>query len=156
MTLNEQQRTFVDWLNCLMEAIRQLHAVLEQEQDILLEHKLESLQLLAEHKNTLVEQIDALLAQLPNSSEAKEALVDKLIGALNLTKHRGGELWQETKDLMADCRALNETNGATISLLQEHNGQALALLFGQRCDRVCYGPDGQNQTGAGDRLLAST
>ncbi len=156
MKLNERQSAFLDWLSRLLDETSRLQRVLEQERDVLLESKLESLQMLVEEKNTLVDRIESLLVQLPGNAEQKEDVLGEMIRALKLEDSQVVGLWQEVKRRMGECRTLNESNGATISLLQEYNQQALVLLFGHRRDRVCYGADGQSRSGDSDRLLVTT
>lgn len=154
--MNENQRILVEWLNRLAAEIQQLHGLLLHEQQCLLERRFVGLPELAEQKNARVSRIDAMLLQLSGQPQQLAWVVDQLIETLDLQGGEMGDSWQRLKQRMEECRLLNETNGATIALLQEQNHRALELLFGQRRDRVCYGADGQGQTPGSERLLAST
>ncbi len=156
MDLNDRQRAFVNWLNHLEEETVRLQSVLERESRALQEREHEFLQIVVDEKNILVGRIEALLAKLPVQSEANEDVLGEMIRALGLEGSQVVGQWQQLKRRMGECKALNEANGATISLLQEHNNRSLVLLFGQRRDRVCYGADGQGQSDGSERLLVTT
>jgi len=156
MDLNDRQRVFVTWLNRLEEETGRLHALLERESRVLRERKMDLLQELVGEKNERVERIEALLAQAPVQAGAEEGRVEGLICDLKLQDTPVAGKWRRLRRRMEECRMLNEANGATIALLQEHNNRALVLLFGQRRDRVCYGADGRGLSDGGERLLVTT
>lgn len=57
------------------------------------------------------------------------------------------------RDLVSEARALNEANGKLIGLHMQHNQQALAVLMAAADNAATYGPDGQQQSGLGSRIL---
>jgi flagellar biosynthesis/type III secretory pathway chaperone len=57
--------------------------------------------------------------------------------------------------LAAAARAINETNGTLISLHVQRNQQAFTALMAAANQVMTYGPDGQQQTGIGGRILGT-
>lgn len=57
------------------------------------------------------------------------------------------------RDLAGEARALNEANGKLIALRLQHNQQALNVLLAAADSAATYGPDGQQQSGVGSRIL---
>jgi flagella synthesis protein FlgN len=111
------------------EAVQTLEAfveVLRREQTLLTEGSIEALAPLIAEKSSLADRLN----RLPPSEEAA------------------------FRDLAATARTLNETNGKLIALRMPHNQQALAILVAAANQAtITYGPDGQQQTGLGGRML---
>lgn len=57
------------------------------------------------------------------------------------------------RDLVSAASALNEANGKLIALRLQHNQQALNVLLAAANTVATYGPDGQQQSGVGSRIL---
>jgi flagella synthesis protein FlgN len=57
------------------------------------------------------------------------------------------------RDLANEASALNEANGKLIALRLQHNQQALNVLLAAANSAATYGPDGQQQSGLGSRIL---
>lgn len=57
------------------------------------------------------------------------------------------------RDLAEEARALNEANGKLIALRLQHNQQSLNVLLAAESAATTYGPDGQQQSGLGGRIL---
>lgn len=129
-------------LQRLHEMAQELLVLLERESDCLAQGDLESLTAVVEAKNAVVAQIDRLTAQLPLEDRSP-------------SYPEAERLWRRIGDTLHRGRRLNEANGARIALLQEHNRQSLALLFGQRRRLVGYDPDGRSRVESGDRLLGA-
>lgn len=99
----------------------------------------------------LLQREQALLAAgdvnaLPPLIAEKTALAERLE---RLPQEQTGEL----RELAAQARALNETNGKLIGLHLQHTQQALSVLLAAANQAATYGPDGQQQGGLGSRSL---
>jgi flagella synthesis protein FlgN len=57
------------------------------------------------------------------------------------------------RELASEARALNEANGKLIALRLQHNQQALNVLLDAANAAATYGPDGQQQSAVGSRIL---
>lgn len=153
---DEHQQIWLQWLQRLEAETRSLCATLEHEQAALRERRLGVVMDLIAEKNSAVARINELLERLPRQSGVKEEAIQTLLAELELDQHTEAQAaWAQIRHLTAQCRQLNEANGATIALLQEYNRQSLALIFGRRRQRLSYGADGQVQAEAGERLLGA-
>lgn len=83
---------------------------------------------------------------LPPLIAEKTALAERLnrISAIEAAQYR---------DLVSEASALNEANGKLIALRLQHNQQALNVLLAAANTVATYGPDGQQQSGVGSRIL---
>jgi flagella synthesis protein FlgN len=63
------------------------------------------------------------------------------------------QAWSWLCELAAEARELNALNGKLIGLHMQHNQQALAALMAAADKATTYGPDGQQQSGVGSRIL---
>ncbi|MBN2701396.1 MAG: flagellar protein FlgN, partial [Methylothermaceae bacterium] len=100
--------------------------------------------------------VDDLWGRLTGQPAGKDIIPGWLADLASTGPAEIQAVWEEIRHLAWRCRELNESNGATIALLQEYNRKSLELVFGQRRQRVGYGADGQVQAEAGDRLLGAT
>lgn len=136
--------------------LKEFVALLEREQELLARADTDALLPLIEAKSTLA-------GELAEFSLARETQLQ----ALQLSAGRAGVQawlektgnaaergnWQALLDLAAKLRALNETNGKLIALHMQHNQQAFNALMAAANRAMTYGPDGQQQTGLGGRIL---
>ncbi len=83
---------------------------------------------------------------LPPLIAEKTALAERLnrISAAEAAQYR---------DLVSEASALNEANGKLIALRLQHNQQALNVLLAAANTVATYGPDGQQHSGVGSRIL---
>lgn len=107
------------------EALQAFVGILRREQDALATGNIDVLAPLIAEKTALAEQLNQLSA-----SEAA------LYG-----------------ELVSEASALNEANGKLIALRLQHNQQALNVLMAAANTAATYGPDGQQQSGLGSRIL---
>lgn len=153
---DERMQIRLHWLKQLEAETSSLYALLEHEQAALRERYLDGVMEVVARKNSAVARINALLDRLPQPSDLPATAIQALLAELQ--PEQGAEaqaVWTRIRHLAAQCRQLNEANGATIALLQEHNRQLLALVFNRR-QPLGYGADGQVQVQAGERLLGAT
>jgi flagellar biosynthesis/type III secretory pathway chaperone len=136
--------------------LKEFVVLLEREQELLARADTEALLPLIDTKSALA----ALLAEYSASRETQ-------LKALRLPPGRDGvqawleqggstaerKSWQELLDLAARLRALNETNGKLIALHMQSNQQAFNALMAAANRAMTYGPDGQQHTGLGGRIL---
>ena len=107
------------------EALQAFVDILRREQDALATGNIDALAPLIAEKTALAEQLNRI-----STSEA--ALY---------------------RDLVSEASALNEANGKLIALRLQHNQQALNVLMAAANTAATYGPDGQQQSGLGSRIL---
>ncbi len=107
------------------EALQAFVDVLRREQDALATGDIETLAPLIAEKTALAEQVN----RIPLSEAAR------------------------FRDLVSEASALNEANGKLIALRLQHNQQALNVLMAAADTAATYGPDGQQQSAVGSRIL---
>jgi flagella synthesis protein FlgN len=138
--------------------LREFIAILEREQELLTRADIDTLMPLIDTKTGMANTLTALsrgrdecLARqgLPGSRPGMEVWLEKS----GTDKQR--QEWQELLRLAATARALNETNGKLINLHAQRNQQAFAALMSAANRAMTYGPDGQQQTGFGSRILGT-
>lgn len=127
------------------DALRDFVALLEREQNALVENLSDQLPELAEQKsahamalNGLVETRHLLLKNnLPTLSEAS-------IQNWLRTQHQAAwPVWQELRSLAMRARQLNQSSGELIQIKLRYNQQALTVLSNAASKANLYGPDGQ-------------
>lgn len=131
-------------------------AVLQQEQELLKSGDTEALLPLIETKTRLANGL-AALSQARETHLARLGLAAGRVGMdAWLARHGNDTLkkaWQDLLKLAGEARSLNELNGKLIGLHMRHNQQAFTALMGATDRAMTYGPDGQQQTGLGGRIL---
>lgn len=151
-------------------------ALLEKEQAVLIENRIDQLLDLSEQKSAEALNLDQLAA-------ARRALLQKNIlqhsialagipatgnpppgefsaESINIwleTHHpEGWAIWQKIRDLAYRSQQLNRTNGELIQMKLRQNQQSLAVLSKAADKANLYGPDGQhNFTPGSGRSLGS-
>lgn len=137
--------------------IKEFLALLQQEQEFLARGDTEALLPLIDAKTTLTNQ----LGEYAQTREAHLKVIGLPAGrpGMQAWLERSGtpierKQWQELIDQATKIRALNETNGKLIALHMQHNQQAFnALMAAANRANTTYGPDGQQHTGLGGRIL---
>lgn len=136
--------------------LREFISLLRHEQELLKQSGGEELLTLIETKNALANK----LGELAQWRERK-------LAALGLPHGRPGmdtwlnqnasdverQAWSWLCELASEARDLNAINGKLIGLHMQHNQQALAALMAAADKATTYGPDGQQQSGLGSRIL---
>lgn len=108
-----------------LAALRAFVALLEREQALLAEGQVEALPALIKEKSVLAARLD------------REPLA----------------LTDVARELVVRAGVLNETNGKLIALQLQRTQQALDVLATAARQAGTYGPDGQQQSGLGSRML---
>lgn len=150
-------------LNALQLA-QQLHQELNREADALKKNQqAELINNIAANKKQLVaqlEQFNAQLAQvlatekLPNNQESIREYFKRAETANLPTAELIGN-WTQLMLVCADCRNLNEQNGAGIDLLSRHTKRSLDILKGKPAFANTYGADGSTQSDRYSHTLIS-
>jgi len=140
-------------LNALKLA-QQLHQELSREADALKKtQQVELINNIAANKKQLVVQLEQfntqitqVLAteQLPNDQESVREYFKRAETAGLLTAESIGN-WAQLMIVCAECRNLNEQNGAGIDLLSRHTKRSLDILKGKPEFANTYGSDGSTQ-----------
>lgn len=145
-------RLLGDEIATLQEFVR----LLRREQELLKQNDSEELLALIESKN---EQTDKLGA-LAQAREKQLTLLDLPAGRAGITawldqhaNETDRHAWKRLLELTGDARDLNTINGKLIGLHMQHNQQALDALLAATDKASTYGPDGQQQSGLGSRIL---
>ncbi len=130
--------------------------LLQQEQALLKAGSGEALLTLVETKNALATQLGELAQTrekqlaalgLPGGPAGMAAWLDQHANAAECS------LWHAFLKLAGEARDLNLLNGKLIGLHMQHNQQALTALTAAADRATTYGPDGQQQSSIGSRIL---
>jgi flagella synthesis protein FlgN len=147
-----------------LPVVEQLYQQLKQEADALKQmRQAEKVDRIANHKKQLVVQMEQLskhlgellaVEQLPNNQEGIEAYFQHA-EALGLSTAEASGNWARIRSLSANCRTLNEQNGACIELLSRHTKRSLQILNGKSQFANTYGPDGATKSDYFNHTLLS-
>jgi flagellar biosynthesis protein FlgN len=130
--------------------------LLRREQELLKQNDSEELLALIASKNELTNK----LGELAQAREKQLMLLGLPTGRAGVNAwldHHASEAdhhaWKRLLELTGDARDLNAINGKLIGLHMQHNQQALDALLAATDKASTYGPDGQQQSGLGSRIL---
>jgi flagella synthesis protein FlgN len=150
-------------LNALPVA-QQLHQELNREADALKsQHQAELISSTAANKKQLVTQLEQFNTQitqvlttekLPNNQDGIREYFNRAEAAGLSTAHLVNN-WTQLMIVCAECRNLNEQNGAGIDLLSRHTKRSLDILKGKPEFASTYGSDGSAQSDRYSRTLIS-
>lgn len=150
-------------LNALKLA-QQLHQELSQEADALKKtQQTELINNIAANKKQLVVQLEQFNTQitqvlatekLPNDQDSIREYFKRAETAGLLTDESIGN-WAQLMLVCAECRNLNEQNGAGIDLLSRHTKRSLDILKGKPAIANTYGADGSTQSDRHSHTLIS-
>jgi flagella synthesis protein FlgN len=145
-------------LNEEIGKLKEFIGLLNKEQDLLKRGDTEALIPLIETKTFLANTLGAL-------AQSREGLLKRLglVGGregmeawvTRLGKDEPRQAWQTLLTLAAEARTINVTNGKLIGLHMQHNQQTFTALMNATNRAMTYGPDGQQQTGLGGRILGT-
>lgn len=132
-----------------------LHQQLNQEAENLKQvQQVELIGFIASNKNQLVEQMEQLsrqlgellaMEQLPNNHEGILFCFERA-EAMGFSTEEAARNWAQIRKISADCKVLNERNGACIDLLSRHATRSLHILKGKPQIANTYGPNGITET----------
>lgn len=138
-----------------LSLVELLHQQLNQEAENLKQvQQVELIGHIASNKNRLVGQMEQLsrqlgellaLEQLPNNQEGIMSCFQRAEAA-GYSTLEATHSWAQIRKISADCKALNERNGACIDLLSRHAKRSLHILKGKPQMANTYGPDGITKT----------
>jgi len=150
-------------LNALQLA-HQLHQELNREAEALKKtQQAELITRIAASKKQLVTQLEQFNSQLtqvlateklPNNQESIKEYF-KRAEAAGLSTAASIDNWAQLMSICADCRTLNEQNGASIDLLSHHTKRSLDILKGKPQIANTYGSDGRTRSDRYTRPLIS-
>lgn len=136
---------------------KQLHQQLAQEADILKTgQQPELIDQSTIQKKQLINQLESLHSQfsqllasehLPNNQEGIQLYLQRAETAALSTKETLAN-WRQIQQLCAECKSLNEQNGASIELLSLHAKRSLDILKGKSQAANIYGRNGVTQSDA--------
>lgn len=135
--------------------MRAFVALLEQEQQCLLDQDSEQLLSLAETKNQSANKLTEIANVRRQYLQLNAAGLDTPAW---LSKHAPASrsIWEEIRELAARAHHLNQTNGEVIQLKLRSNQQALSVLLGANKSAAgLYGRDGQPSLSVSGRILGS-
>lgn len=135
--------------------MRAFVALLEKEQQCLLDQDSEALLSLAETKNQSANKLTEIANSRRRFLQTDAANPDTPAW---LSQHApsGLGVWEEIRALAARAHQLNQTNGEVIQLKLRSNQQALAALLGaSKSAAGLYGRDGQPSLPVSGRILGS-
>lgn len=138
-----------------LQLTQQLHQELNKEADALKEtQQVEVISNIAANKKQLTTQLEQFNAQLtqilateklPNNQDSIREYFSRSETAGLLTAEATGN-WTQLMLACAECRSLNEQNGAGIDLLSRHTKRSLDILKGKPEFSNTYGADGSTQS----------
>lgn len=138
--------------------LRQFIELLQREQELLTRGDTEALLPLIEQKNGLANALGGYARMRENELvrlglPAGRAGMEAWLASGSASAPRGD--WQTLLALAGQARDINAANGKLIGLHMQHNQQAFNALMGAAGRAMTYGPDGQQQIGAGGRTLGT-
>ncbi len=136
---------------------RQLLEVLNKEQAQLIAAGVDSLDMLSEEKNKLVERMSELAAQryralAANGFQAQEEGMRAWLGSIDSATT--SQSWQELLETARAARDINRNNGMLINKHLARTQSALSVLRGGAPGDSLYGRNGQSAVSPGGRGLA--
>jgi len=147
-----------------LQLAQQLQLQLEQEAENLKSGQQPAMiDAIAANKKQLVAELEQFNSQL-GQVLATETLANNQQGlqdyfqraaSIGLNVDHTRDNWTQLMTICAECRTLNEQNGASIELLARHSKRALHILKGKPQFAHTYGPDGASRSDLITRTLIS-
>lgn len=139
-TQKRAQKSFHELARALLEKqlmlTQRLHALLQNEYDVLHLRHIDSLDVLASEKQPIILDIDTLNQHWLSLLELEGATVDVdgiLVFLIQYDKEKNSgilPLWEALLEKAKECQRLNTINGATLSLRNQATQQAMSILRG--------------------------
>jgi flagella synthesis protein FlgN len=158
MATDASQNNLAARLNAEHEALKKFIALLETEQQLLTEGKVDELLVLSEQKTLAVYELNRLAGERKAEMNARGAS-NWESGAANWFQANAPDnlpQWQDIQQLAEQMRQLNNTNGIIIQTRLRHNQQALIVLHNAVSHSgTLYGRDGQPHVQTSGRTLGT-
>ncbi|MBI2380982.1 MAG: flagellar protein FlgN [Gammaproteobacteria bacterium] len=134
----------------------QLLQLLAAEKELLVHPSLDANTALAERKSRCLAELESSMTNLrvflgENNPKATIGLVQLLARADTQDHAALSTLWQEIKDRLSRCQAMNLANGRAINLASRTLERNLRLLKGQPVDTDIYAANGRTKSLGGYR-----
>lgn len=136
--------------NALQLAQRLYSQLVQEAESLIRTPQVDFINAIAGNKRELVTQLDMfnkqleqILAaeQLPLSPDGVTAYFQR-VAIAGLSSDVAKSSWEQLMRLCADCKQLNEQNGASIEMLARNNKRTLHILKGKSENITAYGRDG--------------
>lgn len=126
-----------------------LKSLLDQEKITLTTRDTQKIDKLAQHKSHTVAQLESrakLKAKLMSSSGLgiRPGQVEEKLSSLNDQELM--ELWQSSRDQLAECQEQNSVNGSIISQSRQRVTKLMTIIRGQNKTPNIYGQQGKTQS----------
>lgn len=144
-----QSRQFETLLSQILLLTEKLAAQLSKESEALKGRSPEQLNQVSRDKKELVAVLDQKTAQL-NHFLAQQQLPGNKKGIEQLlnqfpNNHPNNQNWKKIVQLTEECEKLNNINGTTVRVMQQHAKRCLDILRGNHRPETFYGADGYSQ-----------
>ena len=146
-----------------LDNTQQLYQLLNEESVLLkIKSQTQSLDLIVQKKNALVDQlntftnqVEQLLASEKLNKQDGMTQYFSIAQQANIDTTESLNNWQKITELSKKCRTLNEQNGASIHILNQHTQRTLNILKGKSQTINTYGRDGGVKSNLYSRTLVS-
>jgi flagella synthesis protein FlgN len=158
MTRDIPATEFISRLNAERDGLRSLVALLEAEQQALIDGDVEQLLTLSDSKTQAVQGLSELANARQNDMRTHNAEIKANGIVAWLQAYAAGSLpvWQDIQQLVEQMQNLNRISGTLIQTKLRHNQQALAVLVNVANNaHGLYGADGQPHLPSSSRILGS-
>ena len=138
------------------DALRAFVALLETEQQALVDGHIEQLLELADKKTQSAHELNRLENVRKDKLRAHGVAANKMEGWLRSHARDSLQTWQDVLRLAGQAQQINRSNGVLIQSRMRHNQQALTVLHNAvSAAHGLYGPDGQPRGPSSGRSLGS-
>jgi len=161
--INKTHPIAIKLIATALDNTQQLYQLLNEE-SILLKTKAQTqaIDIIVQKKNTLVSQLNTFTNQVEQLlASEKLDKQDGMIEYFAIAKQADIDTteslsnWQKLTELSKKCRTLNEKNGASIHILNQHTQRILNILKGKSQTINTYSRDGRAKSNLYSRTLVS-
>lgn len=148
MTSSQHFVYFMRELEAESNTLRAFIEILKEEENALVEGKIEKIDFLASDKSRLIEELIKLDGHRNEYLQKQGLILEKNSINAWLTKQHSDQsevkiLWDELLDLAKIAQQLNHSNGLVITTQLQHNQRAFSALHCAAGNVSLYGPQGQ-------------
>ncbi|MCF7970336.1 MAG: flagellar protein FlgN [Methylococcaceae bacterium] len=161
--INKTHPIAIKLIATALDNTQQLYQLLNEE-SVLLKTKAQTqtLDVIVQKKNALVSQLNTFTSQVEQLlASEKLSKQDGMIQYFAIAKQANIDTteslsnWQKLTELSKACRTLNDKNGASIHLLNQHTQRILSILKGKPQTINTYSRNGRAQSNLYSRTLVS-